>query len=80
MSPPLYGDVIWNNHVDPAQPSGTVVRFDKKPPGFYKFLFRYWAFKFIRGLTFNLHLPGFEIIRRFFVRPESVMQTEKRFT
>ncbi len=78
QSPRVTGEVIWNNHVDPAQPSGTVVRFPSRPPGFAYFLFRYSLFKFIRGLAFNMRLPGFEFLRRFFVRPESVMQEERR--
>lgn len=78
QSPLVVGEVIWNNHVDPAQPSGTVVRFSSHPPGFAYFLFRYSVFKFVRGLAFNMRLPGFEFLRRFFVRPESVMQEERR--
>ena len=78
-SPDLKGKVSWDNHINPAQPSGTVIRFDSIPKGYYRFLFRYFLFKILRGLSFNLKLPGFETIRQFFVRPLSVMQKEKKF-
>ena len=79
-SPARKGVVIWDNHADPAHPTGTVVRFDRAPAGFNSFLLRYYAFRFFRGVIFNLRVPGFELIRRLFVRPSSVMQQQRRFS
>lgn len=78
-SPELQGEVIWDNHADPGHPTGTVVRFLSKPSGFRSFLLRYYSFRLLRGVIFNLRIPGFELIRRLFVRPTSVMQEQKRF-
>ncbi len=79
-SPPLQGEVIWDNHVDPNHPSGTVVRFVDRPSGLRAFLIRYHLFRFLRGIIFNLRIPGFELIRRLFVRPTSVMQQQRRLS
>ncbi len=78
-SPVLHGVVVWDNHENPNQPSGTVLSFHPGTPGYSKFLFRYYFFKLVRGLIFNLRIPGFEGLRRLFVRPDSVMQDTKRF-
>ena len=79
LSPWLEGESIWDNHENPGQPAGTVIRFSAPPSGFSRFLLRYAFFRFVRGVLFNLKIPGFEAIRRLFVQPLSVMQKEKNF-
>ncbi len=78
-SPDLEGEVIWDNHINPQQPTGSVVRIINPPTSYHRFLVKYYLFKLSRGLAFNLKLPGFESLRRLFVRPLSVMQQEQGF-
>jgi hypothetical protein len=40
------------------------------------FLGRYYLYRLRKGFIFNLKLPGFEGIRRLFMRPSTVMQKE----
>ncbi|MDH5654320.1 MAG: cyclic nucleotide-binding domain-containing protein, partial [Spirochaetia bacterium] len=77
-SPEISGRVVWESHDEYSPSSGVIVRFDSVPDGFKSFLFRYYLFKISRGLSYNLRLPGFEGIRKFFIRPLTLMQNEKR--
>jgi len=79
QSPEVDAVVIWDNHSDPNQSAGTTIRILDRSRAFRKFLRRYHRFKFSRGLAFNLKIPGFEMIRRLFVQPLSVMQVEKKY-
>ncbi|MBE7440720.1 MAG: cyclic nucleotide-binding domain-containing protein [Spirochaetales bacterium] len=76
-SPPVPATVVWDRHEEDGQ-SGTVLRLDQAA-GFLKFYLRYQFFKFTRGLIFNLRMPGFEGLRKLFVRPASVMQKNRRY-
>ena len=78
-SPPFFGTVVWDNHRNIRQQFGTIVAFGSLTTAQRSFLRKYRTFKLIRGVAFNLKLPGFEAIRRLFLRPESVMQDEKYF-
>jgi CRP/FNR family transcriptional regulator len=78
-SPPVSGTAVYNSHDQQKQFSGTLVRFDKKPFGFFLFHVRYFFYRIIRGISFNLRLPGFKNIRELFVRPVSVMQREWKY-
>lgn len=71
--------VVWENHINRNEPNGTLVVFDKKPSGFSLFYFRYLLFRYWKGVFFNLHLPGYEITRRLFMRPISTMQDERLY-
>jgi len=79
FSPEINGKIIWDSHDDCTSSSGTIVRFNSLPDGFKTFLFRYYIFKISRGLSYNLKLPGFEGIRKFFIRPLTLMQKEQKF-
>jgi len=76
-SPEVPATVVWDRHEEEGQ-SGTVLRLDPAA-GFMKFYIKYHLFKFTRGLIFNLRLPGFEGLRKLFVRPASVMQKNRRY-
>ena len=78
-SPRVPGVVLWDSHDEQKQLSGTLVRFGKRPPGYWLFLARYTVYRITRGLSFNLRLPGFRSVRQLFVRPVSVMQKEWRY-
>jgi CRP/FNR family cyclic AMP-dependent transcriptional regulator len=80
LSPPVDGIVIWDSRDDQKQLSGTLVRLTGRPLGYRLFLIKYYLYRITRGLFFNLRLPGFQGIRRLFVRPVSVMQKEWRFS
>jgi CRP-like cAMP-binding protein/RsiW-degrading membrane proteinase PrsW (M82 family) len=75
-SPEINAEVTWENHREKGLPSGTIVRFARPPRAFYAFLARYILFRVTRGIAFNLRLPGFQLIRRLFMRPSTVMQRE----
>lgn len=79
VSPPMKGVVVWENFTNKRAPLGSIVKFRKPPREFYPFLLRYFIFRFIRGIIFNLKFPGFEAFRRFFMRPITTMQNEKLF-
>ena len=79
VSPSFHGRVVWDNHRNIRQLFGTIVAFEQLTRPQRLFLRKYYYFKFLRGIAFNLRLPGFETIRRLFLRPESVMQDEKYF-
>ncbi|HPB80867.1 MAG TPA: cyclic nucleotide-binding domain-containing protein [Spirochaetota bacterium] len=79
VSPPLKAVVVWENFTNRRAPLGSTVRFKKPPWEFYPFLIRYYIFRFIRGIIFNLKFPGFEAFRRLFMRPITTMQNEKLF-
>jgi CRP-like cAMP-binding protein/RsiW-degrading membrane proteinase PrsW (M82 family) len=76
----ITGTVIWENHSNPHTPLGTIVRLDNIPIAFIlKFYARYSLFKLRKGIIFNLRLPGFESIRKLFMRPISTMQDVRVF-
>ena len=75
-SPALEGVVVCDRHHNDDEFKGSLVRFTSRPPGFYLFLARYSLYRILRGLSFNLRLPGSRDIRRLFVRPVSVMERE----
>ncbi len=68
--------VIWENHQDIQDARGTVIKFSNPSLKFYFFVFRYYIFRFRKGIVFNLKLPGFESTRKFFMRPITTMQKE----
>lgn len=74
FSPKIQGEVIWDNQTDVNNPFGCLLRFEKLPKKFNRFLFRYNFFKFWKGFLFNLKIPGFEQIRKFFVKTLTVME------
>ncbi len=78
-SPSIRAEVVWENHTNRRAPLGSIVKFSSPPSSFYSFLMRYYVFRFIRGILFNLKFPGFESMRRFFMRPITTMQTEKMY-
>ncbi|HOO70624.1 MAG TPA: cyclic nucleotide-binding domain-containing protein [Spirochaetota bacterium] len=73
----INGEVIWENHTSKQQATGTIVRFDRTPLIFYRFMVRYFFFRLSKGLYFFLRLPGSETTRRLFMRPISTMQEER---
>jgi CRP-like cAMP-binding protein/RsiW-degrading membrane proteinase PrsW (M82 family) len=79
-SPGVPGSVIWDAHDEQTQISGTLVRFSRRPRGFLVFLIKYNLYRLMKGLSFNLRLPGSKSTRQLFVRPASVMQHEQRIS
>ncbi len=70
----MEGVIVWENHLNPHAPRGSVLRLEP-PPGFVaQFLVRYNLFRIFKGIVFNLKLPGFESVRKLFMRPISTMQ------
>ena len=73
----IEGEVVWENHTDKQQATGTIVKLGNQPRSFYLFLLHYYIFRFWRGLYFLLKLPGSETTRKLFMRPISTMQEER---
>ncbi len=76
QSPEIEAQVIWNYHNLETNQNGTLVRFIGTPFRFYFFYSRYYIYKLLKGIYFNLKLPGAGHIRELFVRPESILQEE----
>jgi protease PrsW len=71
----MEGIIVWENHINPHAPRGSVIRIENPPSRFvYLFMARYIVFRLFKGIVFNLKLPGFESIRKLFMRPISTMQ------
>ncbi len=67
--------IVWENHANPHAPRGSVIKLVNQPAHFFfPFLVRYIIFRLFKGIVFNLKLPGFESIRKLFMRPISTMQ------
>ena len=67
--------IVWENHTNPHAPRGSVIRIENPPARFtLLFMARYTVFRLIKGIVFNLKLPGFESIHKLFMRPISTMQ------
>ncbi len=78
-SPEVAGVAAWDSLLRNEQFGGTLIRFTHKPAGFYFFLIKYYKYRILRGLSYNLKLPGFKEIRQLFVHPASVMQKKYKF-
>jgi CRP-like cAMP-binding protein/RsiW-degrading membrane proteinase PrsW (M82 family) len=69
------GVIVWENHTNPHAPRGSVIRIEEPSSRFaFLFMIRYTLFRLFKGIVFNLKLPGFESIRKLFMRPISTMQ------
>ncbi|MGV7927314.1 MAG: cyclic nucleotide-binding domain-containing protein [Spirochaetota bacterium] len=75
-SPEIPVSLIWENHLPQNGPTGSIVGLIAPGAAFYAFLARYYLYRLRKGFIFNLKLPGFEGIRRLFMRPATVMQKE----
>lgn len=75
-SPALSVSLVWENHLPQNGPTGSIIRFERPDAAFLCFLARYYLYRLRKGVVFNLKLPGFEGIRRLFMRPATVMQKE----
>jgi len=75
-SPAVPVSLVWENHLPQNGPTGSIIRFHHPGPSFLHFLVRYYLYRLRKGFVFNLKLPGFEGIRRLFMRPATVMQKE----
>ena len=79
-SPKISFSPVWQNHnsmtVNENIPTGSIVKLNPPGPAFYYFLVRYFFYRVLKGIVYNLKLPGFEGIRRLFMRPSTVMQKE----
>lgn len=74
-SPVMEGVIVWENHVNPHAPRGSVIRLiDPSPRFYFAFMARYVVFRVFKGVVFTLKLPGFESIRKLFMRPVTTMQ------
>ena len=79
-SPAIKGKVVWDNHEDFDRPMGSIIRFEKLPVGFKRFLFQYQLYKLGKGILYNLKFPGFKKIRKLFVKESTVMEHNNYFT
>jgi CRP-like cAMP-binding protein/RsiW-degrading membrane proteinase PrsW (M82 family) len=77
-SPTVRARPVWNRHGSDTidEPVGTIIAITRPGLLFYIFLARYFIYRFWKGIVFNLKLPGFEAIRRLFMRPSTVMHKE----
>ncbi|MDX1960788.1 MAG: cyclic nucleotide-binding domain-containing protein [Leptospiraceae bacterium] len=73
-SPKIKGRVVWDNHENLIEPIGTILRVESHSLKFKIYLFKFFLFRFTRGLIFNLKLPGFESLRNHFVKTITVME------
>ncbi|MBN1531377.1 MAG: cyclic nucleotide-binding domain-containing protein, partial [Spirochaetes bacterium] len=78
-SPVFRGTVALDSHGGDDRFKGTLLQFTRRPFGFWVFLARYRLYRLVRGIIFNLHLPGSRVIRELFVRPVSVMQHSESY-
>lgn len=78
-SPAVVARVVWDNHTNVRQEFGTLLVFERPTLGVVAFVLHYAGFRFLNGLRYSLRLPGFRRIRELFVRPETVIQTLRRF-
>jgi hypothetical protein len=70
------GIIVWENHDSLMRPVGSLYRFEQYSSAnrvFKRFLRHYIAFRITHGLSFNLKLPGFESIRKWFVQPSTIL-------
>ncbi len=72
----LSAEITWENHLKQDIPKGTIIRFAKRDFYFYFFLLKYIFYRISKGIAFNLHLPGFQMIRSLFLRPSTVTNDE----
>jgi len=75
-SPRISMQVVWENHgeLKDREPTGSIVKLITPGRNFYSFILRYYLFRLRKGIIFNLKLPGFEGVRRLFMRPATIMQ------
>ncbi len=79
-SPPIKGKIIWENHEDFERPMGSLLEFDKHDFDFYKFLWFYNLYKIGKGILYNIKFPGFEKIRKLFIKESTVMEADNYYT
>lgn len=70
----LKGRVIWDNHENLLEPIGTLIQIEQINFQLFWFLVQFRIFRFIRGIIFNLKIPGFEKLRNHFVKAITVME------
>lgn len=77
-SPAVKARAVWNNHGAHMgdEPTGTIVKFIGPPLSFFRFAMGYYYYRLRKGIIYNLKLPGFEGVRRLFMLPQTVMQSE----
>jgi len=80
ISPEITGKVIWNHHKLELGENGTIIRLSKSNLKFNFFLIKYYIYKIFKGTQFIMHMPGFKLIRRLFVRPDSIMHDEWNYS
>ncbi len=81
-SPRVRGRVVWENHTISGDdyPTGSVISLEtNERRALLRFFFRYYLFRLSRGIAFNLRLPGFEVTRKYFMRPHTTMQSTKLY-
>lgn len=80
VSPMLPAEVVWDNHENLFEPIGTLFHIRNNSIEFRKFLIKFNIFRFIRGLIFNLKIPGFESLRNHFVKTITIMEDHSYVT
>ncbi|MCE9597872.1 MAG: cyclic nucleotide-binding domain-containing protein [Spirochaetia bacterium] len=79
VSPSLRARAIWDNHKNLRQEFGTVFVFENASSDMRWFLLRLWILGLGQGLAYFFKTPGYSMIRRLFVQPESVMHDLRYF-
>ncbi|HMY67435.1 MAG TPA: cyclic nucleotide-binding domain-containing protein [Leptospiraceae bacterium] len=80
ISPVLPAEVVWDNHENLFEPIGTLFHIRNSSLEFRKFLIKFNFFRFVRGLIFNLKIPGFESLRNHFVKTITIMEDHSYVT
>ncbi|MBI3395926.1 MAG: cyclic nucleotide-binding domain-containing protein [Spirochaetia bacterium] len=79
VSPSVRARALWDNHKNLRQEFGTVFVFTAVDWAMFQFLMRLWFLEIGHGLAYFFKTPGYTLIRRLFVQPESVMHDLRYF-
>jgi RsiW-degrading membrane proteinase PrsW (M82 family) len=80
-SPPIRGKIVWENHENFERPMGSLLQFNSPlSKEFINFLIRYYLYKLGKGILYNIRFPGFEKIRKLFVKESTVMEADNYYT
>jgi len=79
ISPASTCVTAWENHTEKDLPTGTIVNFKKPPFRFMVFIVKYYLSRVSKGLFFNLKLPGFDNIKKYFIRPFIITQKVREY-
>ncbi len=76
MSPIISVKKSWENFTNTELPFGNLISPMNIDFRFTKFLFHYYMIRYFFGISFLFKLPGFKKVRKYFVKPQSIMKTK----